>query len=300
MALTINKNIFITCAVTGSGSSQDKSREVPRSPKEIADSAIDAAKAGAAIVHCHVRDPEAGTPSRRIDLYEEVTQRIRNSETDVVLNLTTGMGGDIYLGIDPENPLPLKQPETDMIGASERIKHLITCKPEICTLDCGTMNFAEDNYIMTNTPGMLAAMASKITSLGILPEIEFLIQDIFGLQKACKRREYKDPILLQLCMGIPWGAPNDINTFMSLVNNIPKDWNWSAFSIGQFQIPYVALATLAGGNVRVGLEDNIWLEKGRLAKNYQLVEKAVDVIENFGCNVMSPKEVRETLNLKKQ
>ena len=301
MALAINKNVFITCAVTGSGSSQDKSREVPRSPKEIADSAIDAAKAGAAIVHCHVRDPETGVPSRRVDLYEEVTKRIRDSETDVVLNLTTGMGGDIYLGLDAETPLPLKEPETDMIGASERIKHLITCKPEICTLDCGTMNFAEDNYVMTNTPGMLMAMASKITNLGILPEIEvFDTGHLWLAKKLVNEGLIRDPVLLQLCMGIPWGAPNDINTFMSLVNNIPKDWTWSAFSIGQFQIPYVAMATLAGGNVRVGLEDNIWLEKGRLAKNYQLVEKAVNVVENSGSKVMSAKEVREKLRLKKQ
>ena len=301
MALAINKNVFITCAVTGSGSSQDKSREVPRSPKEIADSAIDAAKAGAAIVHCHVRDPETGIPSRRVDLYEEVTKRIRDSETDVVLNLTTGMGGDIYLGLDAENPLPLKEPETDMIGASERIKHLVACKPEICTLDCGTMNFAEDNYVMTNTPGMLMAMASKITNLGILPEIEvFDTGHLWLAKKLVNEGLIRDPVLLQLCMGIPWGAPNDINTFMSLVNNIPKDWTWSAFSIGQFQIPYVAMATLAGGNVRVGLEDNIWLEKGRLAKNYQLVEKAVNVIENSGSKVMSAKEVRDKLRLKKQ
>ena len=301
MTLAINKNVFITCAVTGSGSSQDKSNEVPRSPKQIADSAIEAAKAGAAIVHCHVRDPETGIPSRRVDLYEEVTKRIRDSETDVVLNLTTGMGGDIYLGLDPENPLPLKQPETDMVGVSERIRHLITCKPEICTLDCGTMNFAEDNYVMTNTPGMLKAMASVITSLGILPEIEvFDTGHLWLAKKLINEGLIRDPVLLQLCMGIPWGAPNDINTFMSLVNNIPKDWTWSAFSIGQFQIPYVAMATLAGGNVRVGLEDNIWLEKGRLAKNYQLVEKAVNVIENSGSKVMSAKEVRETLRLNKQ
>ena len=285
MTLAINKDVFITCAVTGSGSSQDKSSEVPRSPREIAD----------------VRDPETGIPSRRVDLYEEVTKRIRDSETDVVLNLTTGMGGDIYLGLDPENPLPLKQPETDMIGVSERIRHLVTCKPEICTLDCGTMNFAEDNYVMTNTPGMLAAMASKITSLGILPEIEvFDTGHLWLAKKLVNEGLIKDPVLLQLCMGIPWGAPNDINTFMSLVNNIPKDWTWSAFSIGQFQVPYVAMATLAGGNVRVGLEDNIWLEKGRLAKNHELVEKAVNVIENFGSKVMSANEVRETLRLKKQ
>ena len=211
------------------------------------------------------------------------------------------MGGDIYLGLDAENPLPLKEPETDMIGASERIKHLVTCKPEICTLDCGTMNFAEDNYVMTNTPGMLMAMASKIAKLGIIPEIEvFDTGHLWLAKKLVNEGLIRDPVLLQLCMGIPWGAPNDINTFMSLVNNIPKDWTWSAFSIGQFQIPYVAMATLAGGNVRVGLEDNIWLEKGRLAKNYQLVEKAVNVIENSGSKVMSAKEVRDKLRLKKQ
>ena len=154
---------------------------------------------------------------------------------------------------------------------------------------------------MTNTPGMLMAMASKITNLGILPEIEvFDTGHLWLAKKLVNEGLIRDPVLLQLCMGIPWGAPNDINTFMSLVNNIPKDWTWSAFSIGQFQIPYVAMAALAGGNVRVGLEDNIWLEKGRLAKNYQLVEKAVNVIENSGSKVMSPKEVRDKLRLKKQ
>ena len=300
MVLEINKDVFITCAVTGSGSSQDKSSEVPRSPKEIAESAVDAAKAGAAVVHCHVRDPDSGVPSRRVDLYKEVTQRIRDSGTDVILNLTTGMGGDIYLGKNPEKPLPLKEPETDLIGASERIEHLISCKPEICTLDCGTMNFAEDNYVMTNTPGMLASMAKKISDLGILPEIEvFDTGHLWLAKKLIQDGLIKDPVLLQLCMGIPWGAPNDINTFLSLINNVPKGWTWSAFSIGRFQMPYVAMAVLGGGNVRVGLEDNIWLEKGRLAKNYELVEKAVNIIESLGSKVMSPDEVRNKLHLKK-
>ena len=300
MVLEINKEVFITCAVTGSGSSQDKSNEVPRSPKEIAESAIDAAKAGAAIVHCHVRDPETGMPSRRVDLYEEVTKRIRDSETDVILNLTTGMGGDIYLSNDPENPLPLKTPETDLIGASERIEHLISCKPEICTLDCGTMNFAEDNYVMTNTPGMLYSMAKKISDLGILPEIEvFDTGHLWLAKKLIEDGLIKDPALLQLCMGIPWGAPNDINTYLSLINNVPKGSTWSAFSIGRYQMPYVAMAVLGGGNVRVGLEDNIWLEKGRLAKNYELVEKAVNIIEDLGSNIMNADDVRKKLNLKK-
>ncbi len=300
MVLEINKDVFITCAVTGSGSSQDKSSEVPRSPKEIAESAVDAAKAGAAIVHCHVRDPDTGVPSRRVDLYKEVTQRIRDSGTDVILNLTTGMGGDIYLGENSEKPLPLKEPETDLIGASERIEHLISCKPEICTLDCGTMNFAEDNYVMTNTPGMLASMAKKISDLGILPEIEvFDTGHLWLAKKLIQDGLIKDPILLQLCMGIPWGAPNDINTFLSLINNVPEGWTWSAFSIGRYQMPYVAMAVLGGGNVRVGLEDNIWLEKGRLAKNYELVEKAVNIIESLGSKVMSADEVRKKLHLKK-
>ena len=300
MVLEINKEVFITCAVTGSGSSQDKSNEVPRSPKEIADSAIDAAKAGAAIVHCHVRDPETGVPSRRVDLYEEVTQRIRDSKTDVILNLTTGMGGDIYLSNDPESPLPLKTPETDLIGASERIEHLISCKPEICTLDCGTMNFAEDNYVMTNTPGMLYSMAKKISDLGILPEIEvFDTGHLWLAKKLIEDGLIKEPVLLQLCMGIPWGAPNDINTYLSLINNVPKGSIWSAFSIGRYQMPYVAMAVLGGGNVRVGLEDNIWLEKGRLAKNYELVEKAVNIIEGLGSNIMSADDVRKKLNIKK-
>ena len=171
MPLNMNGEVFITCAVTGSGSTQDRSEHVPRSPKQIADSAIDAARAGAAIVHCHVRDPETGVPSRKIEYYREVTDRIRDSEVDVILNLTAGMGGDIVFG-SVENPLPLSQDGTDMAGATERVAHLEECLPEICTLDCGTMNFAEADYVMTNTPGMLRAMAKKMTNLGIRPEIE--------------------------------------------------------------------------------------------------------------------------------
>ncbi len=170
MPLTMNRDVFITCAVTGSGSTQDRSPHVPRSPEQIANSAIDAARAGAAIVHCHVRDPETGKPSRDPKLYREVTDRIRESEVDVVLNLTAGMGGDIVFG-PTERPLPV-QAGTDMIGAAERVVHVAECLPEICTLDCGTMNFAEADYVMTNTPGMLRAMGAMMTELGVKPEIE--------------------------------------------------------------------------------------------------------------------------------
>ncbi len=300
MPLTMNREVFITCAVTGSGSSQDKSHHVPRSPEQIANSAIDAAKAGAAVVHCHVRDPESGVPSRRLELYREVTDRIRDSGTDVVLNLTAGMGGDIVFG-SAESPLPLNKDGTDMVGATERVAHIAECLPELCTLDCGTMNFAEADYVMTNTPGMLRAMGQMMTDLGVRPEIEVFDTGHLWLAKQLVAEGIiEDPVLVQLCMGIPWGAPNDLNTLMAMVNNIPESWHWSAFSIGRDAMPYSAAAVLAGGNVRVGLEDNIWLDKGVLATNAQLVERAATVVTNMGANIIGPEAVRERLKLQKR
>ena len=300
MPLNMNKNVFITCAVTGSGGSQDRSPHVPRSPQQIADSAIAAAKAGAAVVHCHVRDPETGAPSRDLGLYREVTDRIRDSDTDVVLNLTAGMGGDMVFG-DVENPLPVNEAGTDMIGATARMAHIAECLPEICTLDCGTMNFAEADYVMTNTPGMLRAMGQMMADLGVKPEIEaFDTGHLWFAKELEKEGILQSPALVQLCMGVPWGAPNDLNTFMAMVNNVPESWNWSAFSLGRDQMAYVAAAILAGGNVRVGLEDNLWLDKGVLAENYQLVERAGTIIENMGGKLMGPAEVRAQLGLTKR
>ncbi len=299
MPLTMNRKVFITCAVTGSGGTQDRSPHVPRSPKEIADSAIAAAKAGAAVVHCHVRDPDTGAPSRRLDYYREVTDRIRDSDTDVVLNLTAGMGGDMIFGSN-ENPLPLSN-GTDMVGATERVAHVAECLPEICTLDCGTMNFAEANYVMTNTPGMLTAMGGMMTDLGVMPEIEaFDTGHLWYAKQLVADGVLKGPALVQLCMGVPWGAPDDLNTFMAMVNNVPPDWTFSAFSLGRNQMAYVAAAVLAGGNVRVGLEDNLWLDKGVLARNDQLVDRAVTIIENMGARVIGPAEVRAKLGLVKR
>ena len=299
MPLSMTQEVFITCAITGSGGTQDRSPHVPRSPKQIADSAIDAAKAGAAIVHCHVRDPDTGAPSRRLDLYREVTDRIRDAEVDVVLNLTAGMGGDIVFG-SPEAPLPLAA-STDLIGASERIAHIADCLPEICTLDCGTMNFAEADYVMTNTPGTLRAMGSAMTALGVKPEIEaFDTGHLWFAKELVKEGVLDSPALVQLCMGVPWGAPNDLNTFMAMVNNIPQDWTFSAFSLGRNQMAYAAAAVLAGGHVRVGLEDNLWLDKSVLATNAQLVERAVGVVEGMGARIMGPQQVREKLGLVKR
>ncbi|WP_411032689.1 3-keto-5-aminohexanoate cleavage protein [Shinella sp. BYT-45] len=300
MPLAMNRDVFITCAVTGSGDTAGKSPHVPRSPKQIADSAIEAAKAGAAIVHCHVRDPQTGAPSRRNDLYREVTDRIRAAEVDVVLNLTAGMGGDMIFG-NVEQPLPLNPNGTDMAGATERVSHVAECLPEICTLDCGTMNFSLGDYVMTNTPSMLRAMAKLMTDLGVRPEIEaFDTGHLWFAKQLVEEGLIEDPVLIQLCMGIPWGAPDDLNTYMAMVNNVPAGWTFSAFSIGRNAMAYPAAAVLAGGNVRVGLEDNLYVAKGELATNAQLVDKAVTIVESMGARVIGPAEVREKLKLTKR
>ena len=300
MPLSMNREVFVTCAVTGSGGTQDKSPHVPRSPEQIANSAIDAAKAGAAVVHCHVRDPETGAPSRKIEYYREVTQRIRDAEVDVVLNLTAGMGGDMVFG-STEAPLPVNEAATDMAGATERMEHIRQCLPEICTLDCGTMNFAEADYVMTNTPGMLRAMGQMMTDLGVKPEIEaFDTGHLWFAKQLVAEGILKEDALVQLCMGVPWGAPDDLNTFMAMVNNVPDSWTWSAFALGRHQMPFVAAAVLGGGNVRVGLEDNLFLSKGVLATNAQLVEKSATIIENLGARVIGPDEVRAKLGLNKR
>ena len=300
MPLEMNREVFITCPVTGSGGTQDRSPHVPRSPKEIADSAIEAAKAGAAIVHCHVRDPETGVASRKVEYYREVTERIRDSDTDVIINLTAGMGGDLVLG-SPEAPLPLNEAGTDMAGATERMEHVAVCRPEICTLDCGTMNFAEADYVMTNTPGMLRAMAKIMQDLGVRVEIEaFDTGHLWFAKQLVKEGLIDSPAMVQLCMGVPWGAPDDLSTFMAMVNNIPSDWTFSAFSLGRNEMPMAAAAVLAGGNVRVGLEDNLYLEKGVLATNAQLVERAARIVTDLGARIIGPEEVRQKLKLEKR
>ena len=300
MTLAMNREVFITCAVTGSGDTTGKSDKVPVTPAQIADGAIEAARSGAAVVHCHVRDPETGKPSRDPGLFREVTDRIRESETDVVLNLTAGMGGDLLLG-GVETPLPPDAAGTDMAGATERLAHVADCRPEICTLDCGTMNFGHGDYIMTNSTAMLVEMAKQMQALGVKPEIEAFDTGHLWFAKYLAGQGHIDgPALVQLCMGIPWGAPDDLGTLMAMVNNVPSDWVFSAFSIGRNAMAYPAASVLAGGNVRVGLEDNLYLSRGVFATNAQLVEKALNVVENMGANVIGPDAVRERLKLTKR
>ena len=297
----VNFNTFITCAITGAGDTVGKSPHVPVTPEEIADSAIDAARAGAAIVHIHVRDPHTGIGSRDVDLYREVVERIRSSDVDVVINLTAGMGGDMVLG-GAENPLPLAVDGTDMAGATERLNHVEELLPEICTLDCGTMNFASGgDYIMVNTPAVLRTMARRVKELGVRPELEvFDTGHLVMAREMVAQGLIDDPLMIQLCMGIAYGAPDDPGTFLSMVNLLPPGTVFSGFSIGRMQIPFVAMAALAGGNVRVGLEDNLYLSQGRLATNADLVARAAQILSSMNSKIMGPAEVRDKLQLVKR
>ncbi|MFZ9017233.1 MAG: 3-keto-5-aminohexanoate cleavage protein [Ilumatobacteraceae bacterium] len=290
-------SVFITCAVTGSGDTVGKSDKVPFTPEAIAADCIAAARAGAAVVHIHVRDPITGAPSRETDLYREVVERIRSSDVDVVINLTAGMGGDLTLG-SAEQPFPVDEAGTDMAGATERLDHVRALLPEICTLDCGTMNFGEGDYVMTNTTATLKSMARQIRDLGVRPEIEaFDTGHLWQAKSLVEEGLIEDPVMVQLCMGVPWGAPPDVNTFMAMVNNIPDSWTFSAFSLGRRQMEYVALAAIAGGNVRVGLEDNLYLGRGQLATNADLVTRAVEILDRIGYSLKGPDQVRDELQL---
>ncbi len=292
-------SVFITCAVTGSGDTTAKSDKVPVEPADIAADCIAAARAGAAIVHVHVRDPATGAGARDVSHYREVVERVRSSDTDVILNLTAGMGGDLVLG-SVEQPIPLHPESTDLVGATERLAHVRALMPEICTLDCGSMNFGEGDFVATNTTATLHEMARQIQELGVRPEIEvFDTGHLWQAKSLVDAGLIDDPVMVQLCMGIPWGAPADLNTFMAMVNNVPSDWVFSAFSIGRQQLPYVALAAIAGGNVRVGLEDNIYLDRGVLASNEDLVRRAVHILEGLNISIMGPDDVRSKLKLTK-
>ena len=296
----MNFEVFITCAVTGAGDTVDKHPAIPVTPKQIADAAIEAAEAGAAIAHIHVREPETGKPARDPRLYQEVVERIRASKTDVVINLTAGMGGDVVFGRG-ESPLPLDPKGTDMVGPLERLAHVELLLPEICTLDCGTMNFSAGDYVMTNTPDMLRTMARRVQALGVRPELEvFDTGHLVFVKQLLKEGLLDDPVMVQLCMGIPYGAPDDPLTLMSMVHQLPPGAVFSAFSISRNQLPYVAMAALAGGNVRVGLEDNIYLGRGEFATNGQLVARARTILEAMNVRVLGPQEVRERLQLKQR
>jgi uncharacterized protein (DUF849 family) len=291
----MKKNVIITCAVTGAGESWDRHPDLPVTPEQISDAVISAAKAGAAVAHIHVRDPETGKGSRDVELFRQVVERVRDSDTDVIINLTAGMGGAWFPGDDDPS---LPGPGTDMIGPEERLAHVEALRPEICSLDCGTMNFG-DNEIYISTPDFLWKMAGLIKSWGVKPELEvFDLGQIWFANRLIEEGQVESPPLFQICLGIPWGAPADAESMMAMRNALPADAKWAGFAITRMEMPMVAQAVLLGGNVRVGLEDNLYLSKGVLASNAQLVEHAVGIIESLGSRVVGPAEAREQLGLK--
>ena len=292
----MNHNVIITCAVTGAGDTVDKHPAIPVTPAQIAAAAVEAAHAGATVVHCHVRDPQTGKGSRDPVLYREVMERIKASGVDVIVNLTAGMGGDLDIG-PGENPTVFG-PHTDLVGPLTRLVHVEELLPDICTLDCGTLNFGDGDLIYVSTPAALRVGARRITELGVKAELEiFDTGHLWFSNQMIKEGLLKDP-LFQLCLGIPWGAPADTTTMKAMVDNLPPGVTWAGFGIGRMQMPMAAQAILLGGNVRVGLEDNLWLDKGVPASNGSLVERVVKLIECMGARPMTPAEGRVKMGLK--
>jgi len=290
----MNRKVMIACAVTGSADTPGKNPAVPVTPAQIAASAIDAAKAGAAIVHIHVRDPQTTKPSMDVAHYREVVQRIRDSGTDVIINLTTGPGARFSPGA--EDPLKVG-PGTNLKTAAERVQHVVELKPEICSLDMGSMNMGQ--YVFVNTPSILENMAVAIKDAGIVPELEvFETGHLLLAKRMIETGHIKGPGLFQICLGISWAQPATTEAMNYMRNLLPKDSPWFAFGISLHQFPMAAQAVLLGGHVRVGLEDNLYLERGKLTpSNAALVAKAVKIIEVLGSSVATPAEARQLLGL---
>ncbi|MDF2966369.1 MAG: hypothetical protein K0Q93_147 [Nocardioidaceae bacterium] len=291
----MNRDVIVTCALTGAGDSVGRSEHVPVTPQQIAESAIEAARAGATVVHVHVRDPKTGRGSRETSLYREVVERIHASDVDVIINLTAGMGGDLQVrDADPTTP----GPDTDLVGALVRLEHVEELRPELCTLDCGTLNFSDHDLIYVSTMEMLRAGARRIQELGVKPELEvFDTGHVWAANQLVAEGLIDDPPLYQFCTGIPYGTPAEPRMVQAMADLIPPGALWAAFAIGRMQMPMVAQAVLLGGNVRVGLEDNLYLSRGVKATNAQLVERARSIIELMGGRVLTPAEGRERLGL---
>ena len=292
----MNYDVVVTCAVTGAGDTTGRSPHVPVTPKQIADAVIEAAKAGAAIAHIHVRDPETGKGSRDPALFKQVVDRVRDSDTDVIINLTAGMGGDwVPDADDPAMP----GPGTDMVGPEERLLHVEECLPEICSLDCGTLNFGNGDLIYISTPPTLRKMAELTKEWGVKPELEvFELGHIRFARQLIAEGIIADPPMFQICLGIPWGADQSVDTMKVMKDHLPPDANWSSFGISRMQMPMAAAAVAMGGNVRVGLEDNIYLDRGVLATNVQLVTRVIEIIERMGGRALSPAEARNKMKLR--
>ena len=296
MTRAMNRDVIISCAVTGAGDTVGRSEHVPVTPEQIAVSALDAASAGAAIVHCHVRDLESGKGTRTVDLYREVVERIREKNEEVVINLTAGMGGDLNVGPD-DDPMAW-QPGTDLVGGLERLAHVEAIRPDICSMDCGSLNFGDDNEVYVSTPSMLRIMAKRVRELGVRPELEvFDTGNLWFAETMIAEGLIEAPYWIQLCLSIPYGTPLDIGILQAMVNRLPDEAEFTSFGLGAMQMPMATQSVMLGGHVRVGLEDNLYLERGVLATNAQLVSKAVMLIELMGARIQTPADARRTLKI---
>jgi uncharacterized protein (DUF849 family) len=290
----LNRPVIISCAVTGGGDTTASSPYVPVTPEQIANDALAAREAGAAIVHIHVRNPVTGKPSRDPELYREVVQRIRSSGSDLLINLTTGAGGRFV----PDSVQPNQNAVVDgMATPQARIEHVLELRPEICSLDVGTVNFSR--YAFVNVPDHVEQMAKAIREAGVKPELE-----VFDLGHAAYARHlhnkgyFADPPWIQLCLGVSWGAPATVDAMMAMKQMVPNGGCWSAFGISSQQFSMVAQAVLLGGHVRVGLEDNLYLRKGELSKgNAPLVERAALIIRELDAEVATPEQARNILRI---
>ena len=292
----MNYEVIVSCAVTGAGDTVGKSPHIPVTPEEVANAAIEAAKAGAAIAHIHVRDPETGKGSRDPELFKEAVDRIRSSDTDVVINLTSGMGGD-WTPSEEDPSMP--GPGTDMIGPLERLAHVKELLPEICSLDCGTLNFGDGNEIYIATPPYLRKMAELTKEWGVKPELEvFELGHLRFAKQMIAEGLIDEPPMFQICLGIPWGADHSVDMLKVMKDELPGGVVWGGFGISRMQMPIAAAAIAMGGNVRVGLEDNIYLERGVAATNAQLVEKVIGIIDRMGARAVTPAEARKKLGLR--
>jgi uncharacterized protein (DUF849 family) len=298
----MNSDVIITCAITGDDTKVTKSPHCPVTPEQIAQSAIEAAQAGAAIVHIHVRDPETGSFSMETRHYREVVKQIRESKVDVLVNLTCGMGGYIVCGENGLKDTP--GPGSDFVSQEDRMRHIIDLcqegkyRPDIATLDCGSLNFGDGNRAYVSTPNYLRKGAAIARDLGVKPELEiFDTGNLWFVKQMVKEGLIADPTLIQLCCGIPYGVPGDTAHLLAMVNSLPAKSIWTSFAISRMQMPWVAQSILQGGNVRVGLEDNLYLSRGVYASNAQLVQKARTIIEAMGARVISTQEARERLQL---
>ncbi len=287
--------VIITCAVTGSGDTLDKHPDVPVTPQQVADACVEAANAGAAVVHIHVRDPETGKGSRNADLFRDTVERLRSRNSEVIVNLTSGMGGDFVPGEDDPS---VAGPGTDLIGPLERLVHVEELRPDICSLDCGSMNFGLGHEVYINTTANLEIMARRCQEIGVKPELE--VFDLGQIRCAKYLRDkglVDDPPMFQICLGLAWGAGADAESMLAMRNELPEGANWFAFGVGRQQMPMAAQSVLLGGHVRVGLEDNLYLSRGVLASNGDLVAKAVRIVEELGARVLEPAEARAVLGI---